>query len=227
MLSGFPGTGPMPKRAKLNICPSRRQPPRLVPTLPRPRQIRIGCRASWVWQQGRYLWRPGYWAVGQPDWDWVPAHYVWAPRGYVYVDGYWDYSVGRRGVLFAPVFFDANVYAQQGFSYSPAVVINPAVFGSQLFLRPNYQHYYFGDYYGSNYAAAGYYPWFSYNSSRFGYDPIYAQQRWQHRQDPKWAQTVQADFQNRVDHPNARSPRTWAAQQSQMTSSATSKKSSS
>ena len=178
---------------------------------------------SWVWQQDRYLWRPGYWAVGQPDWDWVPAHYVWAPRGYVYVDGYWDYSVGRRGVLFAPVFFDANVYARQGFSYSPAVVINPAVFGSQLFLRPNYQHYYFGDYYGSNYATAGYHPWFSYNSSRFGYDPIFAQQRWQHRQDPKWAQTVQADFQNRFDHPNARPPRTWAAQQSQITSSATSK----
>ena len=149
---------------------------------------------SWVWQQGRYLWRPGYWAVGQPDWDWVPAHYVWAPRGYVYVDGYWDYSVGRRGVLFAPVFFDANVYAQQGFSYSPAVVINPAVFASQLFLRPNYQHYYFGDYYGSNYAAAGFYPWFSYNSSRFGYDPIYAQQRWQHRQDPKWARNRSGGF---------------------------------
>ena len=158
-----------------------------------------GC---WVWQQGRYPWRPGYWAAGQPDWDWVPAHYVWAPRGYVYVDGYWDYSVGRRGVLFAPVYFDADVYAQQGFSYSPAMVINPAVFASHLFLRPHYQHYYFGDYYASNYAAAGFYPWFSYNSGRFGYDPIYAQQRWQHRQDPKWAQTVQADFQNRLDHQN-------------------------
>ncbi len=175
-----------------------------------------GC---WVWQQGRYLWRPGYWAAVQPDWDWVPAHYVWAPRGYVYVDGYWDYSVGRRGVLFAPVFFDASVYARQGFSYSPAVVINPAVFASQLFLRPNYQHYYFGDYYGSNYAAAGFYPWFSYNSSRYGYDPICAQQRWQHRQDPRWAQTVQTDYQHRVDHPDARPPRTWAAQQAQMTTS--------
>jgi hypothetical protein len=176
-----------------------------------------GC---WVWQQGRYLWSPGYWAAGYPDWDWVPAHYVWAPRGYVYVDGYWDYSVGRRGVLFAPVFFDANVYGQQGFSYSPAVVINPAVFASQLFLRPNYQHYYFGDYYGSDYTAAGFYPWFSYNSSRFGYDPIFAQQLSQHRQDPTWANTVQADFQNRVVHQNLRPPRTWAAQQALVASQA-------
>ena len=176
-----------------------------------------GC---WVWQQNRYMWRPGSWASMQPDWDWMPAHYVWSPRGYMFVDGYWDYSVGRRGVLFAPVYFDANVYAQQGFSYSPAVVINPAVFASQLFLRPNYQHYYFGDYYGSSYATAGFYPWFSYNSNRVGYDPIFAQQRWQHRQDPNWAQTIQADFQNRIDHPSARSPQTWAAQQSLMAGAA-------
>lgn len=178
-----------------------------------------GC---WIWQQNRYVWRPGYWTAVQPDWDWIPAHYVWTPRGYVYVDGYWDYSVGRRGVLFAPVYFDANVYARQGFSYSPAVVINPAVFASQLFLRPNYQHYYFGDYYGSNYSDAGFYPWFSYNSSRHGYDPIFAQQRWQHRQDRAWEQNIQADFQNRVDHQNARPPRTWAAQQALITSSAAS-----
>ena len=71
-----------------------------------------GC---WVWQNGRYAWRPGFWAAVQPDWDWVPAHYVYAPRGYVFVDGYWDYSIGRRGVLFAPVYFDAGVYAQPGF----------------------------------------------------------------------------------------------------------------
>ena len=71
-----------------------------------------GC---WVWQQNRYAWRPGFWAAAQPDWVWIPAHYVWAPRGYVYVDGYWDYSIGRRGVLFAPVYFSAGVYATAGF----------------------------------------------------------------------------------------------------------------
>ena len=39
------------------------------------------------------------------------AHYVSSPRGYVFVGGYWDYLVGRRGVLFAPVFFNAAVYS--------------------------------------------------------------------------------------------------------------------
>ena len=64
--------------------------------------------------------------AGQQDWQWTPAYYTWTPRGYVFVDGYWDYSVANRGVLFAPVYFDGGVYAQPGFSYSPSVVINPA-----------------------------------------------------------------------------------------------------
>ncbi len=151
-----------------------------------------GC---WVWQQDRYAWRPGFWATVQPDWVWVPAHYVWAPRGYVFVDGYWDYSIGRRGVLFAPVYFNAGVYTRPGFSYSPTTVIDLGVFANHLFLRPQYQHYYFGDYYAANYRDAGFYPWFSFNTGRYGYDPIYAHQRWQHRQDSGWEHRQQADFQ--------------------------------
>ena len=174
-----------------------------------------GC---WVWQQNRYAWRPGYWAAGQSDWDWVPAHYVWTPRGYVFVDGYYDYSVARRGVLFAPVYFNSGVYSQRGFSYSPATVINLAVFASHLFLRPSYGHYYFGDYYGSNYATAGFSPWFSFNSSRYGYDPFYAQQRWINRQDPAWDQNNQANFQNLLAHENVRPPRTWADQNTRLAS---------
>src|SRR5208283_3943650 len=82
-------------------------------TAPSPDNIWLpGC---WIWQQNRYLWRPGFWAGTQPDWDWVPARYVWAPRGYVFVDGYWDYSIGRRGVLFAPVYFNGGMYTRPGF----------------------------------------------------------------------------------------------------------------
>lgn len=166
-----------------------------------------------MWNQNRYAWRPGYWMPAQQNWMWIPAHYHWSPRGYVFVDGYYDYSVARRGVLFAPVYFNQSVYSQRGFTYSPAMAISLAVFGNQLFLRPNYNHYYFGDYYGSNYSSGGFYPWFSFNSGRSGYDPFYAQQFWQNRQNRTWATTVQSDFQNRVDHENARPPRTLAAQQ--------------
>ena len=148
----------MPRRARWNTCPSRLRRVEAGPNIAAPSPDDTWLPGCWVWQQGRYAWRPGFWAAAQPDWDWVPAHYVWAPRGYVFVDGYWDYSIGRRGVLFAPVYFDAGVYAQQGFSYSPTTVINPAVFANHLFLRPQYQHYYFGDYYAANYQAAGFYP---------------------------------------------------------------------
>jgi hypothetical protein len=168
-----------------------------------------GC---WIWQQNRYAWRPGYWTQGNQNWDWVPDHYVWTPSGYVFVDGYYDYSVPRRGVVFAPVYFAGGLRTQRGFSYSPSTVINPAVFVSHLFLRPGYGHYYFGDYYGSNYSEAGYSPWFSYHSSRRGYDPIYANQRWQHRKDREWERRTESNFRNFRDHKDARPPHTWAAQ---------------
>lgn len=167
---------------------------------------------SWVWQQNRYGWRAGYWTKGNQDWDWTPDHYVWTPRGYVFVDGYYDYSVPRRGVVFAPVYFNQGLRTQRGYSYSPSTVINPGVFARNLFLRPSYGHYYFGDYYGANYANAGYSPGFSFQSSRRGYDPIYANQHWQHRHDRGWANRAEADFRNFRDNESARPPRNWAAQ---------------
>ena len=169
-----------------------------------------GC---WIWQQNRYAWRPGFWTPAHDNWIWTPAHYQWAPRGYVYVDGYWDYSVQRRGVLFAPVSFHRSVYSQRGFSYTPSTVINLGVFASHLFVRPNYNHYYYGDYYGANYAKSGFYSSFSFNSGRRGYDPIYAHQRWNHRQESDWERRVQQSFQYRRDHDGARPPRTFSAQQ--------------
>lgn len=194
------------------------EPPATVeagPNVPAASVDHIWLPGCWLWQQNRYAWRPGYWAKGHSDWDWVPAHYVWTPRGYVFVDGYYDYTVARRGVLFAPVYFNSNIYSRRGFAYSPVTVINPAVFASHLFLRPSYGHYYFGDYYGSNYSSSGFSPWFSFFSSRSGYDPFYAQQRWQHRRDDQWDRHVEADFAHRRDHEEARPARTFAAQQQQ------------
>jgi hypothetical protein len=191
------------------------EPPATVevgPNIAPPSAGDIWIPGSWVWYQGRYAWRPGYWVTVQPDWDWVPAHYVWARRGYVFVDGYWDYSVARRGVLFAPVYFDSSVYVRRGFTYSPATVINLSVFSDHLFVRPRYNHYYFGDYYAPSYRDAGFYTAFSFHSGRRGYDPVYAHQRWRHRQDPEWGRRVEANFSHRRDHEDARPPRTLVAQ---------------
>ena len=168
-----------------------------------------GC---WIWSQERYAWSPGYWAEGRSDWDWIPTHYVWTRRGYVFVGGYWDHSVERRGVLFAPVYFERSLYSRPGYSYSPTIVINLTMFTSHLFLRPRYDHYYFGDYYAPSYRDGGFYASFSYQSSRRGYDPFYAHQRWNHRDDRDWERGIERDYQYRIDEKSARPPHTWADQ---------------
>jgi hypothetical protein len=191
------------------------EPPATVevgPSTAAPSADQTWLPGSWVWQENRYAWRPGFWSAVQPNWLWTPAHYVYTPRGYVFVDGYWDYPVARRGMLFAPVYFSSRTYAQRGFSYSPRTVINLGAFVDHLFMRPRYQHYYFGDYYAANYHDAGYFPSYSVNSSRYGYNPIFAHERWRNRQDSAWEQRVAATYQHRQDHAEARPPRIWTSQ---------------
>ena len=192
------------------------EPPESVesgPNIEAPSENSIWLPGNWVWQQNRYAWRPGFWSGAQPNWIWTPAHYLWAPRGYVFVDGYWDYNIANRGVLFAPVRFNQKVFVQQGFNYSPATVINARGLINHLFLRPNYGHYYYGDYYGANYAASGFYPSHSFYSGRQGYDPIYVQQRWENRRISDWERRVQENFERRRNDESTRPPRTFAAQQ--------------
>jgi hypothetical protein len=164
-----------------------------------------GC---WIWYQNTYAWRPGYWAPVRTDWVWIPAHYVWTPMGYVFVGGYWDFAVGSRGLFFAPVAFGVSFAFGSGFYFRPSFVINLGVFSNCLFLRPRYHHYYFGDYYATRYYQKGIYPWFSPHARRHGYDPIYAHQRWKHRNDPHWKRNLQATYQLRLRNHAARPPRT-------------------
>ncbi|HKQ47158.1 MAG TPA: hypothetical protein VJZ71_03700 [Phycisphaerae bacterium] len=182
------------------------------PNIVAPAPNLVWVPGSWIWYHGRYAWRPGYWAAGRPNWMWVPAHYIWAPRGYVYSDGYWDYPVERRGVLFAPVCFEREVYSRRGYSYSPSFAINLSVFSDQLFVRPRYHHYYFGDYYDTRYESTGFFASFSYHSSRYGYDPIYAHRRWEHRGDRDWDRRDRDTFAHRRDYVDARPARTLRAQ---------------
>lgn len=189
------------------------EPPGTVevgPNIAAPSHDHVWLPGCWIWQQNRYAWQPGYWAPMQPAWDWVPAHYVCSPRGYVFVNGYYDYSVSRRGVLFAPVYFHAGVRSRRGYSYSPSIVIDLRLFNAHLFARPRYHHYYFGDYYSRNYTTDGFFPSFSYASSGFGYDPFYARQRWDNREDRDWNRRIEREFENRRDHEDKRPPRTLA-----------------
>ncbi len=191
------------------------EPPETVeagPNIEAPSADQTWVPGSWTWHHGHYAWRPGYWAPVYSDWSWVPGHYIWTPRGYVFVDGYWDHVIANRGVLFAPVRFDSGIYARAGFSYSPRTVIDLAVFSDHLFVRPQYHHYYFGDYYSPSYYDVGFFPSFSFHIGHHGYDPIYAHERWHHRHDHDWHRHREAAYRHRREHEHARPPRTLAAQ---------------
>ncbi len=166
---------------------------------------------NWVYRDDRYAWRTGHWVAARENWSWTPAYYRWTYRGYVYVDGYWDYPVVRRGVVFAPVRFNVGYRSRPDFYYTPATVISLSVFTNHLFLRPNYGHYYYGDYYEPRYRDRGYFASYSYNSSRYGYDPIYTQYRYENRNDRNWDRQRQDYYEYRRDHADARPPRSWAA----------------
>src|SRR6185295_5090340 len=168
-----------------------------------------GC---WIWLEGRYAWRPGYWVAAHPDWIWVPSHYIYSPRGYVYCEGYWDYTVESRGVLFAPVVFEAGVFVRPSFRFSPFVAINLSLFADHLFVRPSCHHYYFGDYYAPRYYNEGIYASFSFTAGRHGYDPIYVNERYRHRDDADWDRHIRQTFLSRREHEDERPPRTFAAQ---------------
>jgi hypothetical protein len=131
--------------------------------------------------------------------------------GYIYVDGYYDYDVPRRGMVFAPVRFSGSYYSRPDYYYRPTTVISITALLDHLFLRPRSRHYYFGDYYAPEYRRSGYYASYSYYSGGYGYDPIYAHQRWTHRDDDRWERRSEDNFSYYRDHKEARPPRTLAA----------------
>ena len=190
------------------------EPPRSVesgPNIEASSNDQTWVPGNWVYRDDRYAWRAGYWVDARENWSWTPAYYRWTQRGHVYVDGYWDYPVVRRGTVFAPVRFQHEYISRPNYYYTPSTVISLSVFSNHLFLRPNYGHYYFGDYYEPRYRDRGFYASYSYSSSRRGYDPIYSYNRWENRNDRQWDRQRQDYYEYRRDHAEARPPRTWAA----------------
>ncbi|MBI1833162.1 MAG: hypothetical protein HYR84_17105, partial [Planctomycetes bacterium] len=122
----------------------------------------------------------------RPGHVYVPAHYRWTPYGHVYVAGYWDYTVSRRGVLYAPVTVDVVVVGA-GYRYTPYYAVRDTIVLDTLFVRPAFGAYYFGDYYGPRYVEIGFEPCVVY--SRRHYEPIIVYERWHYRDNPRWHDT--------------------------------------
>jgi hypothetical protein len=144
----------------------------------------------------------------------VPPSYVPTPGGYVFIDGYWDHPIEQRGVIFAPVFIPPAVIAAPAFVYTPTISLSIGGLTANLFVRPSVGAYYFGDYYG--YAALGtqpaFVPWFSYQQTRFGYDPLYATMAANHWRDPNWSVQIRTEYIERVEHVDRRPAPTFEAQ---------------
>ena len=185
------------------------------PNSPPPGENFAWAPGSWVWQVDRYAWQPGYWYQAQPDWVWSPSSYQATPSGYVYNQGYWDYSLQRRGLPFAPLAFNNAGFGTGGpISFTPNFVLPVAGLLANLFVRPNYGHYYYGDYYNAAGAGpnAAYVPWFGFQNNRVGYDPIYSSMAALNRGRPNWDQGYRDEYRNRIANPAARPLPTFAAQ---------------
>jgi len=189
------------------------------PLGPPPSEEQIWVPSCQYWYQDHYVRRTGYWLIAQPGWVWVPSHYIWTPRGYVFSPGHWDYSLERRGVLFAPVYFPRSVYVRAGFFFSPSIVIDIGILRLNLFTCPRYSHYYFGDYYDDVYLRIGIFPRFESERSHIWYDPIYVYDRWHNRRtEPRWEEHERHEYDIRRADRNLRPPRTYREMQTRQAS---------
>jgi hypothetical protein len=179
------------------------------PSVPAPGDDCIYVPGVWVNRDARFLWRPGYWLGCRAGWTWCASHYLWTPSGFLYVDGFWDYPIEDRGVLFAPVCFSKPLWTTADWCYRPRFVVNlGGLFGS-FWVRPCCG-YYFGDYYDPLCARIGFQPWFAFGARR--HDPLFGHYCWTHRSDPGWLAGLQTTFNDRVNGALSRPPATLAAQ---------------
>ena len=183
------------------------------PNAPQPGANYAWNPGLWVWQADHYGWQPGYWYEAQPDWIWSPASYQATPSGYVYNQGFWDYSLQRRGLPFAPLAFNGGAPAQS-VSFTPNLVLPIGSLLANLFVRPNTGRYYYGDYYnaasvGNN---PGYVPWMNFRNNRVGYDPFYSSMAALNARQPNWDQRYREGYQERFANQAARPLPTFNAQ---------------
>jgi len=164
-----------------------------------------GC---WIYQPDGYYWRPGFWVPFRAGWMWITPCYLWTPGGYVFVDGYWDHDFHHRGVLFAPVFIDRRFLGQV---YRPRFAILADLLLQAFFVRPTFNHYYFGDYYDPRYARLGFKDWTNFRLGDRYYN-AFSYYRWQNRSNPRWEQEMHASYQGRREGTLPRPPRTLTAQ---------------
>jgi hypothetical protein len=192
--------------SEVTYLPPPPEPVEAAASTPAPSQDSVYVPGNWLYADNRYAWRSGYWMSYRPGWIWVPAHYVWTPAGCVYVEGYWDLALDRRGLLFAPVYFERPLWQIASWAYRPQFVVDTDYLFGCLFVGPRHHHYYFGDYFESDYARRGYTPWINFSSGQVLQDPLFSYYHWYHRSDPRWAAELRTVYTGRRDGTIPRPP---------------------
>ncbi len=182
------------------------------PNVPPPSDDQTWVPGNWTYVSNNYQWSPGYYTPCPQDYMWIPNQYNWTPRGCVYVSGYWDYRFARRGTLFSPVRFRHSLVrygAGRPACYQPQYSVNMTGFLIHLFVRPSSRHFYYGDYYGNQYANLGYTPWYRRTIvNRHCHDPAYNFYRMDsHRQGLDFDRTVNTWHQRYELNRDIRPPR--------------------
>jgi hypothetical protein len=206
-----PGFWAAAEQENIQFLPPPPAPLEAVPATPAPSPDSIYTPGVWVYRDARYLWRPGVWITYRPGWVWVPAHYVWTPVGWVFVDGYWDYPLRNRGLLFAPVYFTGRPWLRRGWFYTPSYAVYDDFVIGALFLRPRWGSYWFGDYFGPAYERRGFVAWIDIRFGRGVYDPLFGFYLRFHRDNRTWDRDLRALYATRNSGENL-PPRTLTQQ---------------
>ena len=115
------------------------------------------------------------------------------------------------------MYFRSPLYARAGWSYRPWCVIPTNNLFIHLWLRPSWGSYYFGNYYGAQFASRGFMPWASLGvitRRQYVYDPFYSYARVHYRrQGVDYLGRVQGWHNYYAQHADLRPARTWHEQQ--------------
>jgi hypothetical protein len=163
------------------------------PTSPAPGANYFWIPGCWIWQVNAYAWRPGYWYAGQANWVWVPDHYSYTPAGSIFVAGYWDYPLLRRGLLFAPVWWPRHHFGYAGWYYRPYSIVNTSLLLTSLFIHGHHHHYWYGH---GHWRHDHFHPWWDARWRGHGYDPLWAYHRWHDGHNgPDWEYRMRQRFE--------------------------------
>ncbi|HVA47213.1 MAG TPA: hypothetical protein VNH11_12665 [Pirellulales bacterium] len=175
-------------------------PPANEPPAPTPPGDRFAVPGYWSYEGEKYVWRRGFQAPFKAGWVWMPSHSVWTPRGSVFVPGYWDFAIERRGLALLPM----AAGTQSNVSPKPALAINLADLSEALFVGAVYGHFYFGDYFDVLPGAADIKPWYEPDATGRP-EPDFAYERWRHQpKNAHWAARLAERYQARREHAERR-----------------------